>query len=375
MCGPYTVRVHQNFRCYDIDLHFLQQVWCSGVLCNTWFFIMSTSCRHIQGSSKSGRSSRSGRSCRVYKDKNSGSDDSYSSYSESESEGEDSAGRASSQSPNSKSSRRHAKDSIDDSGSSNISCSVTHSSRNIGHPNLSTFDRQLSMDGSGLMSSTSSRPNSAVSGLFSSRHPKETGTLTNTPSQAMTARDEYSSTTYNEHLVLDTSASAASAAVGEEWLHHGHLLPLSPTTAIRTASSTMMRMQVVVDDKTAQKLESHIPVPVSLASRRASVGLVVTGSHGVDPHNSSGDGAHSSHNRLTQSLDASMAAAMSGQEVGHRLLSSDFPPDIIDSVEKLMDAQCLRNGPHFSKQTVHSLIHAASLHPEVHALPQPLSKK
>jgi hypothetical protein len=64
---------------------------------------------------------------------------------------------------------------------------------------------------------------------------------------------------------------------------------------------------------------------------------------------------------ITQSHESSIAAALAGKEVGHRLLRSEVPDDMIDSVEKLMDTQTKNNGPNFARQTVHSLIQTASL--------------
>jgi hypothetical protein len=141
-------------------------------------------------------------------------------------------------------------------------------------------------------------------------------------------------------------------------IHHGHMVPLLKDVAV-------MHVQVKVDSKTAQEIEAHMPQYTRQKQFTASGIMPNVMQSGTPPAltprrpTGSSSPAHSAH-----SGDAVVQQTL-GPEGGHRILRSEVPDELVDSIESMIDSQISHHGPHFAKQTIHSLISAATVvHPK-----------
>jgi hypothetical protein len=142
----------------------------------------------------------------------------------------------------------------------------------------------------------------------------------------------------------------------DELIHHGHMVPL-------LKDATVMHLQVKVDAKTAQDIEGHTPV---YARQKLTTGGTRAHHGSSSKPNALHTGAQLALTPRRRSFSPSATTVDDvGAEGGHRLLRSEVPDDLVDSIESLIDAQILQSGPRFAKQTIHSLINAASItHPK-----------
>jgi hypothetical protein len=155
--------------------------------------------------------------------------------------------------------------------------------------------------------------------------------------------------------------------IEDELIHHGHMVPLLKDVAV-------MHVQVKVDDKTAHEIQAHSAM--TLRQKQATAGARSYHSSSTKP-NALHAGAQLSLTPRRRSFSPSATTVDDvGAEGGHRLLRSEVPDDLVDSIESLIDAQILHSGPRFAKQTIHSLINAASIsHPKTDGKSDHLSGK
>jgi hypothetical protein len=147
---------------------------------------------------------------------------------------------------------------------------------------------------------------------------------------------------------------AALTHMEDDLIHHGHMVPLMKDCAV-------MHVHVTVDAKTALDIQEHMPQYTRQKQFTAN-GIKPNVMQSCTPpaltprrHTGSSSPAHAG--------DAHVEAL--GPEGGHRILRSEVPDDLVDSIESLIDSQISHHGPHFAKQTIHSLISAATVvHPK-----------
>ena len=116
-------------------------------------------------------------------------------------------------------------------------------------------------------------------------------------------------------------------------------------------SSGIVHLQITVSNKSLKEMETHALAPLR---RNYSTGDF-SNHYGVHR----GGGAHV--DASPHSVTTEVEAASSMNRHGHRLLKSEVPDDLIDSIEALVDAQANNALPIFAKPTIHSLIHSASV--------------
>jgi hypothetical protein len=150
--------------------------------------------------------------------------------------------------------------------------------------------------------------------------------------------------------------NTALTHIEDDLLHHGHMVPLLKDVGV-------MHMHVTVDPKTAQEIQDH--THLSLRQKQATAGMRAHHSSFIKP-SALHTGAQLSITPRRRSFSPSASTLDEiDPEAGHRLLRSEVPDELVDSIESLIDAQILQSGPRFAKQTIHSLISAATVvHPK-----------